>query len=634
MGRDQIELFDASRTSEALRYTAGVTSDVFGDDQDYDWLRVRGFQADQTGIYLDNAQNLAFAFGSFFIDPYTLERIEVLRGPASALYGGSNPGGIVNYVSKRPGTDGGEIVLGINDAVGGWAAFDYGQTFDDGQAFRVYGRLEGGEKYDDLNEGWRGTLGGSYFVELDTGTQLTLILNLHKAEEKHNGSTFLPYFGTVRSTTEFGFIDPDANFSDSDWDNYSRDQGTASVIVEHQFDNEFVLTGIGRVGYAKVDESYYFPFGYGTFGFSPTPVDAVGTLDLIAFEHDTEVRTGQMDVRYFGTVETGPVEHDLLFGLDARAYWLDETQASAFANNTVVNPTAPGTPTLNPPFQDAVTTQNAVGLYVQDQLRFGDGWIATLSGRQDWVFTEQDGAAAFSRNDSEFSYRASLAYQTDFGLTPYATYSTFFNPLLVSPANGVTEPERGDQIEAGLKFTPDGGNALLTASIFQINRENVVTGAFPNFDQLGLVEMQGAEVEGSYDFGNGLRLRGAATFLDATVKEDSNAALIGNTPTQIPEYQLSALVEYAFQDNAVEGLSVGAGVRHTGESYADAANTLSVPSSTIFDGYLAYDFLDGFRAQLSVTNIADDRYVTGCQTVFVCSYGSGREIALTLKKSF
>ncbi|ULB12613.1 TonB-dependent receptor plug domain-containing protein (plasmid) [Cereibacter azotoformans] len=68
---------------------------MFGDDNEYDWLRIRGFQADQTGVFLDNARNLSFAFGSFYIDPYTLERIEVLRGPSSALYGGSSPGGIV-----------------------------------------------------------------------------------------------------------------------------------------------------------------------------------------------------------------------------------------------------------------------------------------------------------------------------------------------------------------------------------------------------------------------------------------------------------------------------------------------------------------------------------------------------------
>src|SRR3546814_129122 len=83
VGREDIERFDSDSVSEALRYTPGVTTDVFGDDDDYDWLRIRGFQADQTGVFLDNAQNLSFAFGSFFIDPYALERIEVLRGPRS-----------------------------------------------------------------------------------------------------------------------------------------------------------------------------------------------------------------------------------------------------------------------------------------------------------------------------------------------------------------------------------------------------------------------------------------------------------------------------------------------------------------------------------------------------------------------
>ena len=209
LGRQEIETFSASQVSEALRYTAGVTTEVFGNDQDYDWIRVRGFQADQTGVYLDNAQNLAFAFGSFFIDPYTLERIEVLRGPSSALYGGSNPGGILNYVSKRPGGHVGELSLSINDAGQSSLAFDYGEDLSADRAFRLTGRLQAGDGYDDLNSGWRGTLAGGFKMALDTGTEITLLANLHKADEQHNGSTFLPYYGTVVPTAEFGFIDPD-----------------------------------------------------------------------------------------------------------------------------------------------------------------------------------------------------------------------------------------------------------------------------------------------------------------------------------------------------------------------------------------------------------------------------------------
>ncbi len=634
LGTDEIERFNATNVSTALRYTAGVTADVFGADTDYDWLRVRGFQADQTGVYLDNAQNLAFAFGSFYIDPYTLERIEVLRGPSSALYGGSNPGGIVNYVSKRPGDRVRELTFGINDAVGAWVEFDYGDFLGSGASYRFTGRLEGGSKYDDLNEGLRGTLAPGFKFTTQGGTEITVLANIHMADEKHNGSTFLPYYGTVEETAEFGFIDRDANFSDPDWDSYVREQMSVSTIVEHEFDNGFTFTGIGRVGVASVEESYYYPFGYS--GYATTPQDADGTLSLIAFEHDTLTRTAQTDMRFYGTLFTGAVSHDVLAGLDARYYWIDETQASGFGTNTVVNPTAPGIPTLGAPYQDAITTQQQVGLYLQDQIRWG-GWIATLNARHDFVTTEQDGAAGFSRSDSESSYRAALAYSFDNGITPYVTYSTFFDPLIISPANGVTEPGRGEQIEAGLKWMPTDGNFSLTAAAFRIDRENVVTGTFGAYDQLGEVRSNGFEFEGRYDFANGLSISGAATFLDVEVTADSDASLIGTTPTLTPDKELSLLVAYDFGqrfNGPLSGLTLGAGLRHRGESWADAANTLKVGASTVYDLYAGYEFTEGLSATLAVTNVADERYVTGCQTVYVCSYGGGREISLSLTRTW
>lgn len=631
LGRDEIERFGANRTSEALRYTAGVTSDVFGDDNDYDWLRIRGFQADQTGIYLDNAQNLSFAFGSFFIDPYTLERIEVLRGPSSALYGGSNPGGIVNYVSKRPGGRIRELSVGVDDATGGWLEFDMGDDLDGDRSYRVTGRLEGGDKYDAFNKGWRGTLAPSFRFTTDGGTEVTLLANIHVADEKHNGSTFLPYFGTVEPTAQFGFIDPDANFSDPDWDSYKRRQASVSAIVEHEFDNGFTFTGIGRLGVAEVKERYYYPFGYA--GYATTPSDAQGTLSMIAFEHDTLVKTAQTDLRYYGTVQSGAVEHDLLFGLDARYYELDETQASGFGTNRVVNPLAPGIPILGAPYQDATTKQDQVGLYVQDQIRWGNGWLATLNLRHDFVNTRQDGAGAFSRHDSETSYRAALAYEAENGFTPYLSYSTFFNPLIASTTSGVTDPETGDQIEAGFKWAPDGGPFSLTAAAFRINRENVVTGVFPNQSQLGKVRSDGVEIEGRYDFGNGLQLAAAATFLDVEIRDDSNLALIGNTPTLIPESELSLYGSYEFS-GSLKGLQIGAGIRHRGESYADPANTRKVSSATVYDLFASYDFTDRLSGQFSVTNVGDKRYVTGCQDLYTCSYGSGREISVSLTSHF
>ncbi|UUX49339.1 TonB-dependent siderophore receptor [Nisaea acidiphila] len=627
LSADDLKRFNADRVSETLRYTPGVTTDVFGDDNDYDWLRIRGFQADQTGIFLDNAQNLSFAFGSFYTDPYALERIEVLRGPSSALYGGSNPGGILNYVSKRPGERIREVQLGVEDSPAGTVAFDYGDPLGNGQAYRLVSRFKGGDAYDEFNSGARGTFAPSYKLATDGGTEITLLANAHVAEEQHNGSTFLPYAGTVTGTDEFGYIGNDENFSDPDWDKYSRKQFTATGIVEHTFNNDFTLTGIGRAGIADLHERYWYPFGYG--GYSTTPTDDVGTLSLVAFEHETETRTAQTDIRYYGVVDTDVVSHDLLFGLDARYYWLDETQASGFGSTQVVNSFDPGTPTLGDPYQDATTTQSQIGFYFQDQLRFGDGWIVTGNIRHDFADTEQDGSGAFSRNDSETSYRAALAYEFTGGITPYVTYSTFFNPLITSPANGVTKPESGDQIEAGVKWAPQGGNFYLTAAAFQIDRENVVTGAFPNYNQLGEARSRGFEFEGAYNFSNGFSVAGAATLLDVEVTEDSDASLIGKTPTLVPETELAIRAQYDF-DDLVEGLKLGAGVRRRGESFANDANTLKVPSSTVVDLYGTYEINPGWALNLAATNIADKRYVTACQTEYVCSYGSGREIKLTL----
>lgn len=628
LDREDLSRFNADRVSETLRYTPGVTTDIFGDDNDYDWLRIRGFQADQTGIFLDNAQNLAFAFGSFYTDPYALERVEVLRGPSSALYGGSNPGGIVNYVSKRPGERIREVILGVEDSPAGSISLDYGDPLGEGAAYRVVGRFKGGDAYDDFNHGARGTFAPSFKFVTDGGTELTFLANAHIADEQHNGSTFLPYAGTVTSTAEFGRIGTDENFSDPDWDDYSRQQFSATAIGEHEFDNDFTLTAIGRVGVASVEERYWFPSGYA--GFSATPTDNVGTLSIIGFEHDTLLRTAQTDIRYYGYVETGAISHDLLFGLDARYYWLDETQAFGFGTNSVINTSDPGEPVLGAPFQDATTRQSQVGLYFQDQIRFGDGWIVTGNLRHDFADTEQDGAAAFSRSDSETSYRAALAYEFANGITPYVTYSSFFDPIIVSPANGVTEPESGEQYEVGVKWAPEGENFYVAAAAFQIDRENVRSGVFPIFTQIGEVRSRGFEFEGGYDFGNGLSIVGSATIIDAEVRDDQTAAIIGNTPTLIPEHEASLRANYDFSGE-LDGLSIGAGVRHRGESYANNTNTLKVPSSTIFDLYGSYAFLDGLALDLAVTNVADRRYVTACQTELVCSYGSGREIKAALR---
>src|SRR5690606_26607 len=151
VGRQEIEDQGAQKADEALRYTAGVFAQPFGPDSDTNWLFIRGFQATATGTYMDGLQLFSHGVGGFYVDSFGLERIEVLKGPASVLYGGSNPGGLVNYVSKRPDGRQRYIETGVNDAGNVYLGFDVGDTAGDGVvSYRVNGRVAGGNTYSDL----------------------------------------------------------------------------------------------------------------------------------------------------------------------------------------------------------------------------------------------------------------------------------------------------------------------------------------------------------------------------------------------------------------------------------------------------------------------------------------------------
>ena len=217
IGREEIDDQGVQKADEALRYTAGVFTQPFGADSDTNWMFIRGFQATATGVYLDGLQLFSQGFGGFYVDSFGLERIEVLKGPASVLYGGSNPGGIVNYVSKRPSFERERYVeTGVNDAGNAYLGFDIGDVTDSQVAsWRAVGRIAGGDTHTDYQDGWRGFISPSITWQPDEETRLTILANYSHIDENHGGGSFLPYFGTVKDYVvggvNYGRIDPDFN---------------------------------------------------------------------------------------------------------------------------------------------------------------------------------------------------------------------------------------------------------------------------------------------------------------------------------------------------------------------------------------------------------------------------------------
>ncbi len=633
VGREEMDDRGAQKVDEALRYTPGVFSQPFGADSDTNWIFIRGFQATQTGVYQDGLQLYSFGFGGQFVDSSTLERIEVLRGASSVLYGGSNPGGLVNYVSKRPGdTPVRSVETGIDQHGNAHLGFDVGGAVSNTLSYRLTGRIAGGDTATDFANGFRGVISPSFKWSPNGQSTLTVLANYTNIDETHNGGAFLPYIGTVVDAP-FGRIDRTANFTEPGIDTYQRRQASIGYEFEHKFDNDLTFRQNARYGYSYVHEIAVYPYGYNAFSAAPT--DPNNLLSRINFEHNTKVNTFLIDNQAEAKLQTGPVAHTALAGVDYKYFNMDQVQLSGMA--TPISATRPVYGAAQGPrfaYIDQTLTMHQIGVYLQDQMRFGEGFLATLNGRYDHASTDADGMPAFEGNNGKLSGRAGLAYEFTNGLTPYASVSTFFNPILGSSVTaGVFKPETGHQYEIGVKYRPTWMDGLFTAALFDLTRQNVVTGPFNAETQLGEVNSRGIELEAKANITANLKATAAFTALDLDIKKDADTTLIGKTPYIVPQTQASVFLDYTFRSKILDGVTVGGGVRYVGSSWVDNENTLKVPAATVFDTRIGYK-RDNWGVNLSVTNLFDKAYVASCQTRFSCGYAEGRTALLNVNMTW
>lgn len=622
-----------NKVDEALRYTPGVVAAPYGTDPDTDWFYIRGFEATQTGVFMDGLHLFSYGFGGFQIDPFMLERVEVLKGPASVLYGGSNPGGIVNMVRKRP-TDEPYYYTetGINSNGNAFGGFDISDKVgsSDTMTYRLTGKIAGGDNYSDYSHDLRGFIMPQLTISPDDATKFTIWGYAGALDQVHVGNGFLPYVGTVVDAP-FGRIPRDFFPGEPDLDKGRYDQQMIGYDLEHEFDGGWKVSSNFRYGHLDKYEFGPYPYLYAT----PTALNRIG------FEGDTTADSLAWDNRIENEFELGGATHKVMAGIDYRYYRIDNVQNFVFGSGPidVIDPIY-GLPQVpNGPLYDEVLTMNQVGFYAQDQVRFGENWLLTLNGRYDYVHSNFDNqltpASSYKSSDNAWSGRAGLAYEFDKGLTPYVSAATFFNPLVGTGASGPLVPEEGEQFEAGIKFDPTFFDGTLTVSVFHINKQNyVVSLPTPPFtrSQLGEVESKGIELEAKVNLNENWRLLGSFTYTDVEVTENPlNPALVGKTPYIVPDVTASLWLDYTVTTGALEGLSLGAGLRYKGESWADEANTLKVPDATVVDAAIRYKKND-WTASLNVANLFDKEYVESCGGIGACGYGDARTFTFKLSK--
>lgn len=637
--RRQIDEQSPQTVSEALRYTSGVLSDRDTNAR-YDSVFLRGFGAFGTatnyvsfldGLKLPRGQ----AFGQTAIDPYLLDRIDVLKGPSAVLYGQTSPGGLVNQVSRQPSVEPSHEVWiqGGSDSRVQGGVTSRGSLDEDGTwqyGVSAVGRLSG-TRYANVDESRYGIAPA---LTWQPGANTTLTLSGYYQKDPEGGYFNSLYPDFLAPARFRPYLDRNLNIGDPDFDSFEREEAGIGYSFEHAFND--LVTVRSKLRYSHVDVDFQSLQMSGA-------ITAAGLIPRQALRSIEQVGGVSSDNQAEFTFDTGAVEHKLLAGIDVQQTSSDwEYLAGAAPSLNVVNPQYGQTIAPLSTFIDNHQELRQNGVYLQDQLTVG-GLHAVLGIRHDWMEQITDNrltSTTTDQADDETSYRAGLLYRFDNGLAPYASYSTSFDPIIGTDVNGdAYVPTTAQQYEVGLKYQPSFIDALFTVSAFDIRQQNALSpSGTPNFNvQQGEIHSRGLEFEARGNVTKNLELIAALTLLDTEVSESSVAANVGKRPQAVPDYFGSIWANYAFGGATLEGLSVGGGVRFVGSSYADDINTVKADGYTLFDAALRYDFgarmpeLKGLEATFNVTNLLDTEYYSSCSANFYCQFGNGRQVLAGLK---
>lgn len=625
---DQIADTGAQNVQEALNYAAGVRSDAYGTDSRSDNFRIRG---SNPSVYLDGLRtNYNYYTSTTRTEPYTLERIEVLRGPSSMLYGQGSTAGVVNMVSKRPQA---ETQREVGISYGSYnrrqiEADLTGALNEDGTLmYRMVALARKSDTQVEYVPDDRFVFAPSITWQPSARTSFTL-LGLWQNDESGSSSQFFPWEGVALPNPN-GMLPTNRFIGDPDWDRYNSERRSIGWSFEHAFNDNWKVRQNARWSYNHVDyrstygDSFSLPGGW-----KGDPVNK-RLLGRIAYGEQKTVRMATADQHLEGRFNTGSVRHKMLFGFDL-AYARDETTSGSARTNYTNGSGVPLIDAYNPvytPFTKPNLTaqptmrQRDMGVYLQDELRW-QNWIAVAGVRFDRSQNMVENRAEDFTNRAT-TKRLGLMYAFENGFSPYVSYSESFTPVLDRDAGGnAFVPIRGKQIEAGLKYEAPGGNLMVNLAAYTLDEENRLVTDPNNVNesiQVGKTRNRGIDLE-------------VKTAISRQLDVVANYSYINldDQLENLPQHQASVWGKYKFA-GALNGVSAGAGVRWLGGfTDGDAPRT---PSVTLVDAMVAYDTGD-WRFALNANNLLDKTYVSTCLDRGDCWFGSRRSVVASASYRF
>ena len=656
---EEMALHQPKSVKEALSYTPGVAVGTRGASNTYDYLIIRGFAADgqSQNNYLNGLKMQGNFYNDAVIDPYMLERAEIMRGPVSVLYGKSSPGGLLNMVSKRPTT---EPLKEVQFKAGTDSLFQTGFDFsdaldDDGvYSYRLTGLARSANAQQKGAEEQRYAIAPAFTWRPNDKTNFTF-LSYFQNEPETGYYGWVPKEGTVEPLPNGKRLPTDFNEGAKN-NTYSRNEKMIGYSFDHEFNDTFTVRQNLRFAQNKVSQKSVYGYGMCSdplYSSNPSsspcanvPQSQWGHTLTRQYVIDNEkLENFSVDTQLQSKFATGSVDHTLLTGVDFMRMRNDIDSwfgyAGSVAPSDIYNLDRSdfdfgAHPNPSGPYR-VLLKQKQTGLYVQDQAQW-DKVLVTLGGRYDWADQSsfnRDYGNKSERDDKEFTWRGGVNYLFDNGVTPYFSYSESFEPASQTDANGdLFAPSKGKQYEVGVKYVPEDRPIVVTGALYQLTKTNNLM-ADPNGSLFsvegGEIRARGVELEAKAALSASVNLVGSYTYTDAEYTTDTNYK--GNTPAQVPKHMASLWADYTFFDGPLSGLTLGTGGRYTGSSYGDPANSFKVGSYTVVDALVRYDLarvgMAGSNVALHVNNLFDREYVASCFNTYGCFWGAERQVVAT-----
>ncbi|HAL6882821.1 ferrichrome porin FhuA [Escherichia coli] len=659
---EEMALHQPKSVKEALSYTPGVAVGTRGASNTYDYLIIRGFAADgqSQNNYLNGLKLQGNFYNDAVIDPYMLERAEIMRGPVSVLYGKSSPGGLLNMVSKRPTT---EPLKEVQFKAGTDSLFQTGFDFsdaldDDGvYSYRLTGLARSANAQQKGSEEQRYAIAPAFTWRPDDKTNFTF-LSYFQNEPETGYYGWLPKEGTVEPLPNGKRLPTDFNEGAKN-NTYSRNENMIGYSFDHEFNDTFTVRQNLRFAQNKVSQKSVYGYGMCSDPLYTKDQEALKASPCLSIPQsqwghtltrqyvidNEKLENFSVDTQLQSKFATGSVDHTLLTGVDFMRMRNDIDSwfgyAGSVAPSDIYNLDRSdfdfgAHPNPSGPYR-VLLKQKQTGLYVQDQAQW-DKVLVTLGGRYDWADQSsfnRDYGNKSERDDKEFTWRGGVNYLFDNGVTPYFSYSESFEPASQTDANGdLFAPSKGKQYEVGVKYVPEDRPIVVTGALYQLTKTNNLM-ADPNGSLFsvegGEIRARGVELEAKAALSASVNVVGSYTYTDAEYTTDTTYK--GNTPAQVPKHMASLWADYTFFDGPLSGLTLGTGGRYTGSSYGDPANSFKVGSYTVVDALVRYDLarvgMAGSNVALHVNNLFDREYVASCFNTYGCFWGAERQVVAT-----